>query len=375
MTSCPASKVTEMIRRAWLIGLASAIFVISMLTGASSQSKETYHYYFGNTHSHTRNSDGGKSTAVEHFTLAKAAGFDFYAVTDHALAKYPNFTPKSYEETKHQADVFTDSKFVGIAGFEFSENDGPKGKGHLTALNTASYLDATGRKVNLPVFYDWLVSKQTTTVAAVFNHAGPTTYNSYDYLTPARRDVVTMFEMINSGKLHEKGFLAALKKGWRVAPMAGMDNHGTGKIKSQSYRTGVLATSLTRENIMQAMRARRVYCTWDKDLHVTFSANGSIMGSVITSPKSLEFTVDVSDPDTSDLGDKITKIEIVGGNGKLVASKDFSAHTASFSASTAPGCKYYFVKVYAADKTDGPTAYSAPIWIDDSAAKPATPTK
>ena len=105
---------------------------------------EVYHYYFGNTHSHTSYSDGGTSTPAEHFSLAKASGFDFYAVTDHALPKYPNFTPQNYEETKRQADIFTDTAFVGIAGFEYSENDGSAGTGHLNALNTASYLDATG---------------------------------------------------------------------------------------------------------------------------------------------------------------------------------------------------------------------------------------
>lgn len=343
--------------------LAIAVLTFA-LAGGAVLAADTYHFYFGNTHSHTSYSDGGTSTPAEHFSMAKAAGYDFYAVTNHALKKYPNFTPDTYKETKHQADIFTDSKFVAITGFEFSENDGPKGKGHLTALNTVGYLDATGPKVNLSVFYDWLLKDQSTTVAAAFNHPSPKSYDSFGYLNNAHRDAVTMYEVINSGKLHYPGFLAALKKGWRVAPIAGEDGHGTGRIKKCDYRTGVLATSLTRENLLQAMRARRVYCTWDKDLQLSFSANGSIMGFVIAKPTALNLHIVADDPDTTDANDHITKIEIIGEDGVIVESKDFSAHTATWDLTLSPKYKYYFVQVYCADKTDGPTAYSAPIWIE-----------
>lgn len=350
--------------RARTLLLVPGVLLALALTGPSAQTTGPYHCYFGNTHSHTSYSDGLNSTPAEHFSMAKAAGFDFYAVTDHALKKYPNFTAKSYDETGKQADIFTDSTFVAIRGFEYSENDGAGGKGHLTALNTAGYLDATGDAVALPIFYDWLATRQTTTVAASFNHPGPSSYNGFDYLTNARRDQIQMFEVINSGKLHYAGYLAALAKGWRVAPVAGQDGHGTWRITRHAYRTGVLATSLTREHLMQAMRARRVYCTWDQNLHLTFSANGSIMGSVLSKPASLAIRVNAYDPDLTDPKDSITKIELVGESGALVESKDFSSHTATWTLTISPKHKYYFLKAYCADKTDGPTAYSAPIWIE-----------
>ena len=338
------------------------LITLILLAGTSAQA-EVYHHYFGNTHAHSHFSDG-KENPSDHFRKAKAAGYDFYAVTDHALAKYKGYTPENYETTKREADEATDSTFVGIAGFEFSENDGPDGRGHLTALNTATTLDATGPKVAFPVFYDWLVTNQSTTVAASFNHPGKDTFGSYSYLTPARRDGVTMFEMINSGKPHYDGFLAALNKGWRVAPIGAQDGHGTWPITNHLYRTGVLAPSLTRKNILQAIRARRVYCTWDSNLQVTFRANGEIMGSVLTKPSRLSFSIRVTDPDMKDANDHITRIEIVGENGVLVGAKDFSKHTVTWNPTFSPEHKYYFVKVYSADKTDGPTAYSAPIWIE-----------
>jgi len=323
---------------------------------APAHGQETYHYYFGNTHAHTVCSDG-KETATDHYRKAKAAGFDFYAVTDHALAKHANFTPQSYADTRRAANECTDATFVAIAGFEFSENDRPGGKGHLNALNTAGYLDATGPEVNLPVFYDWLVKNRTPATAASFNHPGSRTHNGYDYLNPERRDEITMFEVINSGKLLYAGFLVALNKGWRVAPIAGNDDHGTWRLTHHRYRTGVLATSLTRDSIMQAMRSRRVYCTWDTNLKLSLKVNDQMMGSVLRNPSSLTFSVDVSDPDIGEANERITKIEIIGDDGVLVGSKDFSEHSVSWNVTYAPQYGYYFVNVYTADKADGPGAY------------------
>ena len=383
----PARRTKRASRRGSAARLGAIAVLAMMILCVSARAEDAYRYYFGNTHAHTSCSDGTE-TAADHFKKAKAAGYDFYAVTDHALAKYPNFTPQSYEETKRQADLLTDGTFVAIAGFEFSENDGPGGKGHLNALNAAGYLDATGPKVNLPVFYDWLAKNQTTTVAASFNHSSEGSYSGFDYFTPARRNEITMFEMINSGNLHYGAFLAALAKGWRVAPMAGNDGHGTGRINTHHYRTGVLAAALTRENLMQAMRARRVYCTWDRNLRLTLKVNGQLMGSVIQNPSSLAFSVTASDPDTADASDRITKIEIVGEDGTLVGAKDFSAHSVAWNQTYDVKYKYYFGKVYTADpkdgpaayakeppagkparppdKADGPTAYSAPVWIEKS---------
>ena len=255
-----AGETTRSGRRCRATWIGAVAVLAAVVLCVSARAEETYHCYFGNPHAHSLHSDG-QETPADHYRQAKAAGYDFYAVTDHALAKYPNFTAQSYEETKRQADQCTDSTFVAVAGFEFSENDGPGGKGHLNALNTAGYLDATGPKANLPAFYDWLVKNHTPTVAASYNHPGEDSYNGFDYLTPERGNEITMFEVINSGNLHYRAFLAALAKGWRIAPIAGNDSHGTWRITRHFYRTGVLAPSLTRDNLMQAMRARRVYCT------------------------------------------------------------------------------------------------------------------
>jgi hypothetical protein len=355
-----------------LLALAAAVAVGPSGPDAHGQTQPAYSHYFGNTHSHSQNSDGG-GTPADHFRLAKQYGYDFYSLTDHALVKYAGYTAANYIDTKNQANAYTDGAFVGIAGFEFSENDGPAGTGHCNALNTASTLDATGSTVNYPVFYDWLINNQSTTVVATFNHPGTTSYNSFGYLTDARCERMAMLEAYNGTGSHYAAFLVALEKGWRVAPILGLDNHGLPP--SGGGRTGVLAPSLTRENVLQAMRARRVYATLDKNLKVTFKANGQIMGSTLYSPTSLNLEISISDPDTGVAGDKITKIDVIGNNGTVVGSQTFSAHSVTWNPSYAVSQKYYFLAIYAADKTDGPTAYSAPVWIDTSTpAVPAAPS-
>lgn len=350
------------------------LFIIGIALGlAPLHAGEVYQHYFGGTHGHTAKSDG-EQTATDHYRIARNFGFDFYSITDHALAKYPAFTQASYDSTKSEANEATDGSFVALYGYEHSENDGPNGTGHYTVLNSAGYLDATGSQYPIPYFYDWLVNNQTTKVAVVFNHPSTGSYNGFDYLTPARRDAITMFEIINSGNLIYDAYLFALNKGWRVAPIAGIDVHSVMRITNPShlYRTGVLVTSLTRDNILDAMRARRVYATWDQNLRLTVRANGQIMGSVMPTPSSLTFEISASDPDTSDANDRITKLELVGNNGAVLATQNFSAHSVTWNPSVTPAAGYYFVRVHAADKTDSAVAYSSPIWIDS--ALPVTPT-
>lgn len=320
------------------------------------------HHYFGNTHSHTSFSDG-KGELVDLVALAEKTGFDFYAVTDHALTKYPGYTPENYEFTKQQADHLTHKGFVVIAGFEFSENDGPGAKGHACVLNAASTLNATGPGCNYPRFFDWLTHDQATPVVVSFNHAGAKTYNGWDFGTELRPDAVALFEVINSGKSREEGYFAALDHGWRVAPVGALDNHGPGRITEFEFRTGIVAGELTPEAIIQAMLDRHVYCTWDKNLKVTCTVNGILSGAVLPKGTTLKWIIEVDDPDAAAPKDKITRIEIIGPGGVKVAGQNFDKHSVRWETEISGEAPYYFATVYAADKTDGPTAYASPVWL------------
>jgi predicted metal-dependent phosphoesterase TrpH len=326
----------------------------------------TYEYYFGNTHSHTKYSDGDQ-TPADHFALAKSLGFDFYMTSDHALAKYSGYTSANWQATRTQAAAATTSTFVAIAGFEFSENDDPAG--HANVFNPATTLDASASSVNLSYFYDWLVGKN---YVASFNHPSAATgydFNNFAGLTTARRNVMTMAEVFKASNesLWFDEVVAALDKGWRVAPVVGIDNHTLATIETSTVRTGVLATSLSVNGILAAMRERRVFATRDKNLRVSYVVNGRIMGSVLSAPTQLAFKISVLDPDSSIAGDRITQIDILTTGGAVAASKTFNAHavywTITLPLSDNQSPHYYWLRVFAADRTPQPTAFAAPVWV------------
>jgi hypothetical protein len=88
-----------------------------------------------------------------HFALAKQNGYDFYLTSDHsqeAGLQPPGPTNPKWMAIKREAAEATTATFVGIAGYEHSENDDPGGVGHINVFNTDSYLNAVAPGVDLP---------------------------------------------------------------------------------------------------------------------------------------------------------------------------------------------------------------------------------
>ena len=315
-----------------------------------------------------------------HFALAKANGYDFYVTTDHS--QEATFHPTSptnaaWLAAKRDAAAATDSTFVALAGYEHSENNGPGGTGHLNVINSAEYLNALEKGIDLPYLYKWLrtvPSNGEGPVVVSFNHPGPHSYNDWAYRDPEVTDIITMLEVINSNKYKKSNYdawVAALDKGWKVSPVAGHDNHGFGGIKQSASRTFVLATNKTKVAILDGMKRRRTYAALDKNIQCQYTVNGAIMGSTLTATNVFDFHITISDPDTGNPKDKITKIDIVKDGGKVVQSyqpaPDYSVTwkpTVSDSTN-----KYFFVRVWSAGGGDTPeadpqipVAWLAPVW-------------
>ena len=383
--------------------------------GQKSQSSPVYHIYAGNTHSHTifTSSHGAQwnmtpgaskhmfvdSTGVSHvlnatlkpdwqkfqgapsvhYALAKANGYDFYAVTDHSQEAdfHPtSSTSKAWVETQKAADEATDSKFVALRGFEYSENNGPNGNGHINVYNTSTYLNALEPGNELQSFYKWLgrVSPNGDgAVVACFNHPGAKQYNDWAYRDPQVTDMITMLEVINSNKnIHYEAFINALDKGWKVSPVCGNDNHGTGGIKEHTSRTFVLATTETKAAILDGMKNRRTYASLDNNIQCSYTVNGKIMGSTLMGDKVFKFDISISDPDTGNPKNKITKIDLVKDGGEVVQT--YTVPTPDYTVQWNPTIndaanKYFFVRVWNAGGGDAPKAdpqkpiaWLAPVW-------------
>lgn len=314
----------------------------------------------------------------KHYRMAKADGYDFYVTSDHS--QEAGFQPPSpsnpeWAASKREAEEATDSTFVAIAGFEFSENDGPGGVGHINVINSDGMLNALAPGVDLPHFYQWLQSAKPNgsgPVVATFNHPGPKQYGDWADRDPGVTDIITMLEVINSNnKIHYAGFVNALDHGWKVAPVCGNDNHGLTGIGRNTSRTFVLAKERTKAAILDGMKHRRTYASLDKNLECRYTVNGAVMGSTLDHPATFKFDIAISDPDTSDPKDKITKIDIVKDGGAVVQtytpSPDYSVRwSPEITDSTS---KFFFVRVWNAGGGDAPkadpanpVAWLAPVW-------------
>ncbi len=403
-----------------LCTLAIGASQTDVLLGQTSPPSPAYHIYAGNTHSHTvytwshgpqfikpkPPSDGKKVSGIfvspegvqfpaksqvlqpdwekqqgppaKHFALAKANGYDFYAATDHSQeAAFAPTSPTNaaWRATKREAAEATDAKFTALAGFEYSENNGPGGRGHLNVFNSAEYLNALAPGRDLPYFYRWLKTARPDgegPVVASFNHPGAKQYTNWAYCDPQIADIITLLEVINSNKgIHYAAFVNALDMGWKASPVCGNDNHGYWGITRHTSRTFVLATNRTKGAILEAMKHRRTYASLEQNLQCRYTVNGAIMGSTLDLPRSFDFNIRLSDPDTDNPKDKIVKIDIVKDGG--VVAQSYSPAPA-FSVQWSPTLqdstnRYFFVRVWNASGGDAPgadpakpVAWLAPVW-------------
>lgn len=368
LTALPASIKAYAVAAGMLDSTAST-FNYTQKTGA-------YNIYFGQLHSHTTNSDG-IGTVTDAYTHAKdVAKLDFLAITDHSNSLDNAATSNMADGSKSTkwvaghtaADSFTDSSFVGIYAYEMTWSNGT---GHINTFNTSGfetrdnqvYKNADG----LVQYYN--VLKKFTDSISQFNHPGSTfgDFNDFSNYDPAIDSLISLIEVGNGeGKVRSSGYFPsydyytrALDKGWHLAPTNNQDNHMGLWGDANTARTVVLADSLTRENVYDAMRNMRVYATEDNNLRIKYTLNGEIMGSILAEkPASVTIKVDLEDPDNEALG----KVSVISNGGRVVASQTLATSKDSLEFDLGADYSYYYIRI---DEADKDIAVTAPVWIDD----------
>ncbi len=346
--------------------------------------------YLGDLHNHTGYSDGSL-TPFEAFTRAKAAGLDFLAVTDHSYA----IDDTEWADTLTQANAFTqDEVFVGLRGFEYTQG----AEGHINVYNTvrhavrsdvgftfADYTPNLEQGETVEGFYHWLVNAGTEAlddngVVLQFNHPGWINFNDWKY-HPEVEEIAQLEEVGNgwgsSYFFSWEEWIRSLDYGWKVGATNNSDNHSPNWGTITTHRTGVVMPSLTKADLMDALRAARTYASEDANTTLYFKANGYWMGSELPNTGNMTFEVWGSDPD----GELITKLELYTDGGVVVTSTqpsdaDFNW---TFSRAITPGVHYYFVM---ATQADGDRIVSSPVWtmgdedisITDLTVQPTIPT-
>ena len=360
----------------------------------------TFQRYFGQLHSHTQYSDGAGSleSALDYVkNLPEIANVDFVAFTDHSnyfdSKNNPNVEAALYDtslvndsDSSHSWATYKNTvaafnaanagKKVAIAGFEMTWSGGP---GHINTFNTPGIVSRNNTTLNnktkdagLQAYYKLLSQQEGTNSISQFNHPGTTFGNFIDfgYWDAVVDTRMYMVEVGNGeGQIGAGGYypsyeqyIMALDKGWHVAPTNNQDNHKGRWGNANDARDVILTDDFSESGIYEALRARRMYATEDKNLELDYTVNGNMMGSIIDVPEKLNFEISFNDPDRTD---SIAKVELVVNSGKVAYTWNSAADLAkgSVSVELAPEYTYYFVRV---TEGDGDLAVTAPVWVGES---------
>ena len=352
---------------------------ISVLT-FTRRMNEFYNLYFGQLHSHTNLSDGAGSCEEAFYHAANEVdNLDFLAVTDHSNAFDNDLAASIHDGSAsskwvygHElADKYTREDFVGLYGFEMTWSNG---LGHINTYNTAGFQSRTQTEfasyaTALSNYYSALKSDANS--LSQFNHPGTTfgTFEDYAYYDEVIDELITIIEVGNGeGTIGSSGYFPsyeeytrALDLGWHVAPTNNQDNHKGHWGDSNTARSVIMADSLTRNNIYDAMRNRRVYATEDNDFSIYYTLDNYEMGTILTS-EDVEDTVHLkavlSDP--TDTGS--VKVDVLVNGGIVAASKSVPVRESTVEFDLSASYSYYYLRL---TQADGNIAVTAPVWIGE----------
>ena len=361
--------------------------IVDSLTGA------VYQVFYGQLHSHTKDSDGGRNvelplgTPRDAYLYAQDAGLDFFSVADHCSYPYDPDNPlnpygndglsvEEYINLKAVADEFNkDRQFVTFWGFEWTSDDtswgGPDtllGKGHLTVINSLDHCEADEPPTNdLQGLAAWM---STRDCIAFFNHPGQYGYDFDNFLGYVSDKIVGMELWNRSDDYYDQGsatgpnnngiwFDNALGKGWYLGAAGSGDNHYRDWGTQNEWRMAVLAEEKTRDSIYDAIKARRFYSTRDKNLVLTFTGNGAQMGSKIKIKGGrLDIMIEASDVD----GEVFSKIYLLKNGKRIQTWKPYSTNPrVTTTVNGSPG-DYFYVLVEQSGELKW-RAISSPIFI------------
>jgi hypothetical protein len=396
----------------WL--LAASLLV----TAADAQN-----VYFGNLHSHTSYSDG-VGTPDDAFRHARnVAKIDFLAITEHNHIRAESGAgdredgiliatrPELYNGTGPEALIPTaarwteDGKFIALYGQEYST---------ISSGNHVNVFDVP-RVITVPngeykQLLAWLDSNRDTNGGIPliqFNHPGLFNnpgkeygrhkFSSTEEWIRSLDPNVKLIEVLNGPGLNrgsefrsevvqEDDYFRYLNLGFHLAPSTGQDNHYDNWGSLTDARVAVLADSLTKQNILQALKNRRAYATEDKNLRIIFRVNGHLMGDIVpTLPEAgskLEIEVSLKDDDEPDAHYRIevysdvpggdparTPVKVVEIEGDTVAPVKIEGVRYE-----RPG-QYVFLKIIQTpEHGQQDRAWTAPVWFDGPVAVPPTAT-
>jgi len=367
------------VRCAWALVLAAAL-------SSACRSIPDEQVFWGDLHGHTALSDG-KGTPEEYFDYARhAAHLDFVAVTDHDFGHGPpwRLSDADWERIEDAADDATqDGAFVAFAGFEWTSQpkywtgyaggealfEGPPSfynhKIVIPGRRIASVLSAKDPATSTPD----LLAQAVRPLRGVIHSAHPATgeegRDQWAYAA-ANEDIFANSEIGPDsvrweGKTYATGtestVFAFLRSGRRTGFVGVTDTHEG----HPAARTAVRARSLTRADILDALRHRRCWAVTHARIVLDVRVAGRGMGEEVEVKGPPAIAVDVRG--TASLAEValIRDGEVI----RREASKGTSIRFTHVDEDCGANA-WYVVRVTQADadaEGNPSRAWSSPIWV------------
>ena len=336
-----------------------------------------YHLFWGDVHTHSSISkdcierEKLQMTPEDLMAFARyRAGLDFLAITDH---HQPMDSPRSqigadrWDATMEALErQHRPGEFVVFPGFEYRCRRGDT----VVLCNWVPTYDEIDQPGWTDIRLLWKAWKERDFLTIPHFHNGGRLAEG-EWWSPQRAGVEPVLEIFSCHGSYEREDaieqhialikqsrpdrygLAFLERGYRMGYVCNSDGH-KGHVGSNGV-TAVFAKELTRDQILEAYRARRVYGTTNAQIRLIFTANGQLMGSVLPNSGAKTFEIKA-------IGERpLKKVELFrnGALAKRWRPEGTQFQTEWTAADDEPG--FWTARV---TQLDNHIALSSPIWFE-----------
>ncbi|KQV81078.1 phosphotransferase [Massilia sp. Root351] len=375
-----------------------------------------YTVYYGNLHSQTSHSDGGG--AIEHcsgaqapqsapfgpedaYDYARRHGLDFLMTSEHNhmydgsegtdASADPARATGLYRSGLAAANAYSAAHpdFLAVYGLEWGVISGG---GHLNILNSQELLgwernaggdllaDTATAKGDYGALYTLMRERGWL---GQFNHPKQNQFRAGGKPLGYTEDgdaAMALCEVMNTNAFsvnttetetrrstYEETCQRLLEAGYHVAFATNQDNHCANWGMSAPNRTAILipqASALSSTAFLEAIRARRVFATMDKQAQIILTANGRLMGERFSNSGPL--TLEVRHASAG--GKQVAALAIIEGEpGRRNSAAPLPGASASTTITPTPGEHFYYARI---TQDDGAVLWSAPVWVSQQPAPP-----
>ena len=356
----------------------------------NSRAQTPFRHFAGSLHSHSAYSDGNMANNPAYtrvkpcFEYADQSLYvDYWGISDHNHSQAGMSLPNFRKGILEADSVNQPGSFVALYGTEYGIISSG---GHVLVYGIDSLIG--WEQGNFEIFnaesdYNSLFDKVSKRPGAIA-YLAHMSFDDYNYLLSqpykAMWDSAICGMALKSGPAFSTDTLyndppsgtylsryrELLAKGYHVAPGIDHDSHYINFGRTNQGRTIILADTLTRASIYEAIRSRRFYATDDYNARLEFTVNNYGMSTTANGSSNPTIRIKVNDPDNEITGTIRLYYGVAGNNIiPVVIATAFNTDSLVYTHFTlANEPNYYFTEIIQAD---GQRLYSAPVWYTRNA--------